>query len=372
MPATKDKNKALLVLENGQIFEGIPFGFSRPNVFGEVVFNTAMTGYQEALTDPSYAGQILTMTYPLVGNYAVNKDEFESKKIHVRGFIVSELCTTPSHFKSFETLDKFLREYKIPGIYNIDTRALAQAIRTKGVMKGRICSANADARTIVSEINKRSSPDADDLLPEVTVQKPEIWNEKGAHKIVVIDTGVKYNILRSLAKRDCKVTVVPADTNFDKIMAYNPEGIIISNGPGDPSRPRYVIETAKQATKEANIPIFGICLGNQILALAAGAKTFKLKFGHRGANHPVKDLETGRVHITTQNHGFAVDADSLKNTDFKISKLNLNDNSVEGMVHKSKPIFSVQYHPEGGPGPQDNQYLFDNFLKMVKTHAKKN
>ena len=368
MPAGKS-NKGLLILENGQFFEGSLFGFYKANTFGEVVFNTAMTGYQEALTDPSYAGQILTMTYPLVGNYAVNKDEFESKKIQVRGFVISELCTTPSHFKAFKNLDKFLKEYKTPGLYNVDTRALAQVIRTKGVMKGMLCSQNANVKKVVEELNKKPYPDSEDLLPEVTVQKPEAWSKNGAYNIIVIDAGVKHNILRSLAKRGCKVTVVPASASFEKIMGYKPDGIIISNGPGDPSKPKYLIETVRKIINESNVPTFGICLGNQILAIAAGAKTYKLKFGHRGLNHPVKDLETGKVHITTQNHGFAIDTESLKKTDFKISKLNLNDNSVEGMIHKSKKIFSVQYHPEGGPGPQDNQYLFDKFLGMVKKHA---
>ncbi len=361
----KNKKKALLVLENGAYFEGIPFGFFRENIFGEVVFNTAMTGYQEALTDPSYAGQILTMTYPLVGNYAINKDEFESKRIQVRGFIVSELCETPSHFKSFETLDKFLKQYKIPGLYNVDTRALTQVIRTKGVMKGTICAMVANVKKVAEETNLRPHPDSEDLLPSVTVEKPEVWNKNGSCNIVLIDTGVKYNILRSLEKRDCKVTVVPASTSFEKIMKYNPEGIIISNGPGDPAKPTYVIETVRKLINETNVPIFGICLGHQILGLAAGAKTFKLKFGHRGANHPVKDMETGRVHITTQNHGYAVDPKSLDSTNFRATKFNLNDSSVEGLTHRKKPIFSVQYHPEGGPGPQDNQYLFDKFLKMI-------
>ncbi len=364
MPAKKTNN-ALLVLENGTYFEGVPFGFYRGDIFGEVVFNTAMTGYQEALTDPSYAGQILTMTYPLVGNYAVNKENFESKRIQVRGFIVSELCETPSHFKSFETLDKFLKEQKIPGIYNVDTRALTQTIRTKGVMKGIMCQAGANVKKVAQEANLRPHPDSVDLLPEVSVEKPEVWNKNGAHNIVLIDTGVKYNILRSLEKRDCKITVVPASMSFEKIMKYNPEGIVVSNGPGDPSKPAYAIETVRKLIKEANVPIFGICLGHQILALAGGAKTFKLKFGHRGINHPVKDLETNRVHITTQNHGYAVDPKSLEQTHFKATKFNLNDNSVEGLTHRSKPIFSVQYHPEGSPGPQDNQYLFDKFLKMV-------
>ena len=305
------------------------------------------------------------MTYPLVGNYAINKENFESKRIQVRGFVVSELCETPSHFKAFEGLGKFLKEHKIPGLYNVDTRALTQVIRTKGAMKGMICKAGTNIKKAAEEINLRPHPDSEDLLPSVTVQKPEVWNKNGAHNIVLIDTGVKYNILRSLEKRDCKITVVPASTNFEKIMKYEPEGIIVSNGPGDPSKPTYAIETARKLINEANIPIFGICLGHQILALAAGAKTFKLKFGHRGVNHPVKDLETNRVHITTQNHGYAVDMKSLEGTHFSATKINLNDSSVEGLTHKSKPIFSVQYHPEGAPGPQDNQYLFDKFLKMI-------
>ncbi len=387
MPAQKNKNKALLVLENGAFFEGVPFGFVKgealdssksqrdlpdfkPNIFGEVVFNTAMTGYQEALTDPSYAGQILTMAYPLVGNYAINKENFESSRIQVRGFVISELCELPSHFKAFETLDKFLKEYKIPGLYDVDTRAITQTIRTKGVMKGMFCSSNANIEKVVQEINVRPHPDSEDLLPYVSVKRPEVWNKKGIRNIVLIDTGVKYNILRSLEKRNCKITIVPASTTFEKILSYNPEGIVISNGPGDPAKPTYVIETVRKLINETNIPVFGICLGHQILALAAGAKTYKLKFGHRGVNHPVRDFETHSVHITTQNHGYAVDSHSLHGTDFKATKFNLNDNSIEGLTHKTKPIFSVQYHPEGGPGPQDNQYLFDKFLKMVEVeHA---
>src|SRR3989344_5868044 len=336
MPAQKNKNKALLVLENGAFFEGIPFGFFSPNTFGEVVFNTAMTGYQEALTDPSYAGQILTMTYPLVGNYATNKENFESKRVQVRGFVISELCELPSHFKAFETLGKFLKEYKIPGLYNVDARALTQVIRTKGVMKGVICKSDVDIKKVSEEVNLRPHPDSEDLLPYVTVSKPEVWNKKGTRNIVLIDTGVKYNILRSLERRGCRITVVPANTSFEKIMRYNPERIIISNGPGDPAKPTYVIETVRKLINESDIPIFGICLGHQILALAAGAKTYKLKFGHRGVNHPVKDFETGTIHITTQNHGYAVDMKSLEGTHFSATKINLNDSSVEGLTHKSK------------------------------------
>ena len=367
MPNGKKDSKALLILENGAFFEGIPFGFYKPsasaseqtlgraNTFGEVVFNTAMTGYQEALTDPSYSGQILAMTYPLVGNYAINKENFESKKIQVRGFVVSELCEMPSHFKAFETLDKFLKDYKIPGLYNVDTRALTQIIRTKGVMKGALCAPNVNIKKVAEEINLRPHPDSEDLLPYVSVEKPNVWNKKGSRNVVLVDTGVKYNILRSLERRDCRITVVPASTSFEKIMKYNPEGVIISNGPGDPAKPAYVVETVRKLINETNLPIFGICLGHQILALAAGAKTYKLKFGHRGVNHPVKDLETGTIHITTQNHGYAVEPKSLEGTNFRATKFNLNDGSIEGLTHKKKPIFSVQYHPEGGPGPQDNR-----------------
>lgn len=355
--------KALLILEDSTLFKGEFFG-SEKEVFGEVVFNTGMTGYQEALTDPSYAGQILTMTYPLIGNYGINNEDFESEKIQVRGFVVSELCKEPSHFKSKKTLDFFLKEFDIPGISGIDTRALTRIIRNYGTMCGMICSDEVNVKKTIEEIKKTPFPDSIDLIPGVTRKKIQTYNKGGNLKVVLIDCGVKENIIRCLVKRNCEVLVAPAKTSAQEILNLKPNGVLVSNGPGNPAKPLYVIETIKNLF--GKIPMFGICLGHQMFGLAAGAKTYKLKFGHRGLNHPVKDLERGRVHITTQNHGYAVDAKSLEGTGFKVSHVNLNDGSVEGMEHEKLPIFSVQYHPEASPGPRDNEYLFDTFVENMK------
>jgi carbamoyl-phosphate synthase small subunit len=353
--------KAYLVLEDGSVFEGRAFG-SEQESFGEVVFNTGMTGYQEALTDPSYRGQILTLTYPLIGNYGINKKDFESKEIQVRGFVVSEQCDEFSHHDGEKTVDEFLKEYNITGIAEVDTRALTRVIRNYGTMRGMICF----DKKVLEKIKATPFPDSEDLLLEVSSGKVEEFGE--GERIVLIDCGAKGNIVNCLVERGAKVIVVPASTSAEEILKLEPAGVLVSNGPGDPARPAYVRETVKELF--GKVPMSGICLGHQIIALAGGAKTYKLKFGHRGANHPVKNLENSRVYITTQNHGFAVDESSLKGTGFEVSQINLNDNTVEGIKHKELPIFSVQYHPEGSPGPRDNEYIFDDFMEMVRDAKK--
>lgn len=355
---------AALVLEDGTIVEGEGFGAER-EVFGEVVFNTSMCGYQEALTDPSYNGQILMLTYPLVGNYGINKENFESDGIKAEGFVVRENCLMPSHRSSGKTIDDFLKEYAIPGIAGVDTRALTIKIRKYGTMKGALktSSKKIDAGELLERAKKQKDISELDLVREVTCKEIKEYRGKGK-RIVLIDCGLKLSILRNLLKRNCNVTIVPAFTEYKKILDLEPEGVVVSNGPGDPMRAEYVIETLRKLFEEK--PIFGICLGHQLLALASGAKTYKLKFGHRGSNQPVKDLHSNRVYITSQNHGFAVDAKTLEGTGFEVSHLNLNDRTVEGMRHTERPIFSVQYHPEAHPGPHDSEYLFDEFLKMVE------
>ncbi len=360
-----DKNNAVLVLQDGTVVKGRGFG-AKAQAEGEVVFNTSMGGYQEALTDPSYKYQILMMTYPLVGNYGVNDEDFESDKIQVEGLIVRELTEKPSHSKSKKTLDEFLKEYEIPAIQGIDTRFLTRKIRIHGVMNGILkypyeekeidgLKERAGDLTNISDL---------DLVDLVSVKKPKNYDVSGKKTVVLVDCGVKLSIIKFLLDRKINVIQVPAKTSADRILEYEPDGILISNGPGDPEKADYVIETVKKLISE-EIPIFGICMGLQIMALASGAKTYKLKFGHRGSNHPVKDLETGRAHITSQNHGFAVDADSIPGN-IEISHISLNDQSVEGIRHKELPIRAVQYHPEAHPGPWYNYYLFDEFVEMMK------
>jgi carbamoyl-phosphate synthase small subunit len=358
---------ATLVLEDGTIVEGKGFG-SEKEVYGEVVFNTSMCGYQEALTDPSYNGQILLLTYPMIGNYGINSTDFESDGIKVEGFAIREECAIPSHRSSEKTIGEFLEDNEIPGISEIDTRALTIKIRKYGTMKGALktSSDKIDAEELLE--NAKEQPDISelDLVREVTCRDIKTYEGKGKH-LVLIDCGLKLSILRDLLERGVRVTVVPASTTYGEILSVEPDGIVVSNGPGDPMQAPYVIKTIHKLFEEK--PMMGICLGHQLLALAAGAKTYKLKFGHRGSNQPVKDLETGKVYITSQNHGFAVDAKTLENTGFEVSHVNLNDNTVEGMRHEDLPILSVQYHPEAHPGPHDNEYLFDEFLKMVSVSS---
>jgi carbamoyl-phosphate synthase small subunit len=358
-----DELNAVLVLEDGTIVEGMGFGASK-EVFGEIVFNTSMCGYQEALTDPSYKGQILMFTYPLVGNYGVNQEDFESDSIKAEGFVVRENCILPSHRGVEENLHEFLRRYGVPGITGVDTRALTIKIRKYGTMKAalKVSGEDIDADELLKRARMQKDISELDLVSQVTSKQPKRYPNKGK-KIALLDCGMKLSILRNLLKRGCDVTVFPAETPPFEILDSKPDGILVSNGPGDPIQAPYVISTLKELLSEK--PIFGICLGQQLLALAVGGKTYKLKFGHRGSNQPVKDLKRGRVYITSQNHGFAVDGGSLEDKGFHVSKINLNDHTPEGMYHEELPIFSVQYHPEANPGPRDSEYIFDEFLRMI-------
>ncbi|HEY3366938.1 MAG TPA: glutamine-hydrolyzing carbamoyl-phosphate synthase small subunit [Symbiobacteriaceae bacterium] len=358
--------KGYLVLEDGSVFAGEGFG-AIGAVAGEVVFNTGMTGYQEVLTDPSYYGQIVTMTYPLIGNYGINPDDFESRSPWLRGFIVKELCDQPSHWQAVKSLSVYLAENGIPGLAGIDTRALTRHLRTAGTMRGVIATvAESDeptAETIAAWVALAKAFECHDHVKQVTTPVPYRIFGSG-RKVVVMDLGAKDNIIRCLSARDCSIVVVPATASFQDIMDLNPDGVMLTNGPGDPIDAVEAIQTVKDLLGYGRLPVFGICLGHQILSLAFGMKTYKLKYGHRGANHPVKDFITGRVYITSQNHGYAVDEFSLPDN-MEITHRNLNDGTVEGMAHKSLPIFSVQYHPEAAPGPEESRYLFDRFMTLM-------
>ncbi|NWF94238.1 MAG: glutamine-hydrolyzing carbamoyl-phosphate synthase small subunit [Syntrophaceae bacterium] len=377
----KDVQRCLLALEDGSIFEGRSFGSSGEKT-GELVFNTSMTGYQEILTDPSYKGQIVIMTYPLIGNYGVNEEDIESKGPKVEGFVVKETSTLFSNWRADKSLSHYLIENEIMAVEGLDTRALTRHIRCLGAMKAILSTEDFDRNSLVEKA--RSSPGliGRDLVKEVTCDKPFEWNRindlqflnlhpqpSTCHsplRVVVLDYGVKYNILRSLRERNCEVMVLPASSSVESILSCRPDGILLSNGPGDPEGVPYAVETVRQLIGKK--PIFGICLGHQLLGLAFGGKTFKLKFGHRGANQPIKDLKTGRVMITSQNHGFCVDPDSLDPNEVEPTQINLNDHTLEGMRHKSLPIFSVQYHPEASPGPHDTQDLFGEFIKVMELY----
>jgi len=371
--------KAILALEDGTVFEGESFG-ANGEASGEVVFNTSMTGYQEILTDPSYKGQFVCMTYPLIGNYGVNSDDFESRKPFVSGFIVKENSRIFSNWRAEGSLNEFLKNSNILGIEGIDTRALTRHIRLVGAMKAVISTNKKSKEELVMKAKESPYLIGRDLVKEVTCEKPYILNENSKHptltrlgtrnelKVVVIDCGVKYSILKCLAARGCKVIVVPAQMESKKILSYHPDGILISNGPGDPASLSYVVNTVRNII-DKRIPIFGICLGHQILGLALGGKTYKLKFGHHGGNHPVKDIRTGKIDITAQNHDFCVDPKTLNKEEIEITHINLYDQTLEGLRHKVLPIFSVQYHPESSPGPHDANYLFDKFIKIIK-HSK--
>ena len=360
-----------LALEDGSVFTGESFGAQRDG-WGEVVFNTTMTGYQEVLTDPSYAGQMVALTYPLVGNYGINRRDFESRRIQVSALIVRQHCDLPSHVSSNMTLHAFLEEYNIPGISGIDTRALTRRLRTRGVMTGLITADHPDqALRRLAEIPRYDNLD---LVSAVTTPDPYAWNNgehpgfpptpssAGVRRILVTDAGVKYNILRLLQSRGCEVITVPAYTPAEDMLAMQPNGILLSPGPGDPELLGNIVGNLRQLI--GRVPIMGICLGHQLAARALGAATYKLKFGHRGGNHPVKDLATGQVHITAQNHGYSVSSDNLP-SGLEVSHINLNDNTVEGLRHREWPLFTIQYHSEASPGPQDNEYLFDRFLAMI-------
>ena len=372
-----------LVLEDGSVFTGQAFG-AQACGYGEVVFNTTMTGYQEVLTDPSYAGQIVVLTYPLVGNYGINSRDFESGRIQVAGLVVREHSESPSHGLSTTTLHQFLDSQGIPGIAGVDTRAITRRLRSRGVMKGLISSGRGDGlrnlranemapEAALARLREIPGYGEVDFVKSVTTKDPYNWDQPpnappSSRRILVADFGLKYNILRLLRSRGCEVIAVPATTSAEEMLALNPAGIVLSPGPGDPALLGYVVDNARKLV--GRVPVMGICLGHQIVARALGGDTFKLKFGHRGGNHPVKDLATGRVYITSQNHGYAVDADSLPAV-LEVTHINLNDGTVEGLRHRDLPILTIQYHSEASPGPQDNEYIFDRFLEMVDSNLVK-
>lgn len=375
--------RAILALEDGRVFEGEAFG-AEVTVCGEACFNTSMTGYQEVLTDPSYRGQIVAMTYPLIGNYGTNVLDQESARPHVSGFVIGELSPVPSSWRNELSLEEYLTQWGIPGIQGIDTRALTRHLRTRGAMKACLATGEVSADAAVAKACEGAGMVGMDYVKEVTVSRAFEWDADGSqsvewgaqggahvgetpvpvkHRIVAYDLGMKTNILRELRRQGFGVHVVPATTTAEEVLALNPDGIFLSNGPGDPAALPYVHEAVKGLLGKK--PIFGICLGHQVLGFAYGGSTFKLKFGHRGGNQPVKDLRTGRVAITSQNHGFAVDPDSLP-AEVEVTHVNLNDGTVEGMRHRELPIFSVQYHPEAAPGPHDASYFFGQFAKLIE------
>jgi carbamoyl-phosphate synthase small subunit len=372
--------KARLALEDGLVFEGKGFG-AEGEIFGEVVFNTSLTGYQEILTDPSYKGQIVTMTYPHIGNYGINSADGESGGPCAEGFVVRELSPVVSNYRSEETLDAYLKRHGKIGIEEIDTRKLVKHLRDFGAKKGVLSTADGDPKRLVRKAQDSRSIVGADLVKEVTCLNPYefrdgltegfAWGESGKkvqlREITVIDCGIKRNILRKLNQHGFDVTVVPASTPAETILDTSPEGIFLSNGPGDPAAVTYLVETVRKLL--GKVPIFGICLGHQMLGLALGGTTSKLKFGHRGGNHPVKDLKTGKIEITSQNHGFVVDIDSLQKKDVIMTHINLNDKTLEGIEHKKWPAFSVQYHPENAPGPHDSDYLFGRFREMIEKNV---
>lgn len=370
--------KAILALEDGVWFEGEGFG-AEGETFGEVVFNTGMTGYQEILTDPSYKGQIVVMTCPHIGNYGINSEDAESSRVWLEGLVVKELSPIVSNYRSEMTVESYLGKYAVPGIQGIDTRKLVKHLRSAGAKKGVISTRELDPRKLVRMAKESVGIEGVDLVKEVTCKEsydftgviPEefSWGEKCKKKfdLVVVDSGIKFNILRQLNRHGFNVKVVPAQTTADEILAQKPDGVFFSNGPGDPAALGYLVQNAKKLI--GKLPIFGICLGHQILGRALGGKTSKLAFGHHGNNHPVMDLATRRIEITSQNHGFVVNIESLPKDEVELTHMNLNDKSLEGFRHKKHPLFCVQYHPENGPGPHDSDYLFNRFYQLISEHA---
>ncbi|RQD77984.1 MAG: carbamoyl-phosphate synthase small subunit [Candidatus Syntrophonatronum acetioxidans] len=354
--------KAWLILEDGKVYSGESFGHEGKEG-GEVVFNTGMTGYQEILSDPSYCGQIVTLTYPLIGNYGVNPFDFQSKKPLIKGLVVREYCAYPNHWQSTLHISDFLKKERIIGISGIDTRSLTRHLRKKGTMRGIITTGEEPDEDLVRQAKKVTSLSERDYVKEATTEQKHFIKGKGPH-IALLDLGCKKSIIESLKDKGCAITILPASSTGEEIMSLKADGLLLSNGPGDPKTVPYTVETVKKLL--GNIPLFGICLGHQILGLALGADTYKLKFGHRGTNHPVKDLKTGKVFITSQNHGYALKKESLKNKPLEVSHLNLNDFTVEGLKHMELPAFSVQFHPEGNPGPYDSVRIFDYYLEMLE------
>jgi len=358
--------QARLLLEDGTLFTGVSFGADTQKI-GEVVFNTGMTGYQELLSDPSYCGQIVTMTYPLIGNYGITRDDFEAVRPNLFGMAVRRYEPIPSNWRSQFSLGELLKEYEIPGIAGIDTRMLTRKIRQFGSMKGLLTTGNEHVEELIERL--QSTPIARDQVARTSTNN--IYHVPGRkERIVLLDCGSKNGIVHELSKRNCDIIVVPHTTTAEEIRRIAPDGIQLSNGPGDPKDNLHVAETIKQLLGE--YPIFGICLGHQLLSLACGADTNKLKFGHRGGNHPVKELETGRCYITSQNHSYAVTDESIAGTDLVVTHINNNDKTIEGVKHKKYPAFSVQYHPEAAPGPNDSSYLFDQFIEMIREHKVNN
>lgn len=358
--------QARLLLEDGTLFTGQSFG-AEAETTGEVVFNTGITGYQEVLSDPSYCGQIVTMTYPLIGNYGINRDDFEAVRPYIHGFVVRRHEPVPSNWRAQYSLDQLLKEYGIPGISDIDTRMLTRILRHYGTMKGILTTGSQSVDELKERLN--ASPLMRDQVARTSTK--HVFSSPGdKERIVLMDFGAKSGILRELTKRGCDVVVVPHDTTAEQIRRLNPDGIQLSNGPGDPKDALYAVETIKQLLGE--YPIFGICLGHQLFALACGADTTKLKFGHRGGNHPVKELAGNRCFITSQNHGYTVLDDSIAGTELSVTHINNNDRTIEGLKHKVHPAFTVQYHPEAAPGPYDSSYLFDEFLDMIREHKLNN
>lgn len=352
--------KGILYLEDGTIYEGMGFG-KRGTQAGELVFNTSMTGYQEVLTDPSYAGQIITMTYPLIGNYGINSFESESKSVYARGFVTKSICSSPSNYMSEMSINEMFKQYGVVGVYDVDTRSITKKIRSCGALKCVISNEELSTDELSGFLNKNEFKN--DWMKWVGTKEKIHIKGKGP-RVALMDLGAKSNIINNLIERNCDITILPYNTDYEEILQIDPNGVLLSNGPGDPGEAVEAIELTQKLIQK--FPTFGICMGHQILAHAVGGNTYKMKYGHRGGNHGVYDIDRDRAYITSQNHGYAVDSDSIKDKDMKITHINLNDSTIEGMKHKTLPVFSVQFHPEGAPGPEDSAYLFDKFISFMK------